>query len=228
MPDLFEQAADALSHSEALGLWAVVLRMLVSFVLGAAVAGFHVYSCRRRGVAPRISATLIILTMLIAMVTMAIGNDMAKAFTLVGTLAIVRFRTNVADIRDTVFVIFAVSVGLSLGANNPLVAVCGAVIVGTASMLVAATQGEAAVTGATGRVSLRMQGPGPHDAVIDTVLRENTNGYRILEAKIDKDGNARLSYEVDCEGDAGGALIAALNDVPEVNRAAVTFNADDF
>ena len=49
-----------------------------------------------------------LLTILIAMVTMVIGNNMARAFGLVGALSIVRFRTVVEDTRDTAFVIFAV------------------------------------------------------------------------------------------------------------------------
>lgn len=226
MPEFFQQAMELARDPEVLGYWPAVLRLLIAGGLGVLVAGFHAYSCRTRGVKAQISATLIMLTMLITMVTMAIGNDMAKAFTLVGTLAIVRFRTNVSDIRDTVFVIFAVAVGLSMGANNPTVAISGGAVIGAASVIIALAQGGTAVSRATGRVTLRMQGAGPHDAVIDAILREQTNGYRMLEARVDKDGNARLAYEVDCAGDAGGALIAALDAVPEVLRAAASFDAD--
>src|SRR5262249_27512760 len=45
------------------------------------------------------------------------GSNAARAFTLVGSLAIVRFRTVVEDTRDTAFVIFAVAVGMAVGAG---------------------------------------------------------------------------------------------------------------
>src|SRR5262249_27628373 len=71
-------------------------------------------------------ATLVLLTVLITMVTLVIGDNVARAFSLVGALAIVRFRTIVEDTRDTAFVIFAVAEGVALGAGYltvPLVTV---------------------------------------------------------------------------------------------------------
>lgn len=226
MPEFLRGAVEALEDAEALGFWPVLLRLALAGVLGTVVACFHAFSCRRRGVAADMSGTLIMLTMLISMVTMAIGNDLAKAFTLVGTLAIVRFRTNVRDIRDTVFVIFAVAVGLSMGANNPAVAVAGTLCIGVVSSIIAAKQGVAAVTRVTGRLTLRLSGAGPHDAVIDPVLRAHTSGSRIAEARIDKDGNARVAYEIDCAPSAGSALVASLDGIDVVQRAAVSFGAD--
>jgi hypothetical protein len=61
--------------------------------------------------------TLVLLTVLIALVTKVIGNNSARAFSLVGTLALFRFRTVVEDTRDTAFVIFAVVIGMAVGAG---------------------------------------------------------------------------------------------------------------
>ena len=47
----------------------------------------------------------------IAMVTQVTGQNVALAFSLVGALSIVRFRTVVQDTNDTAFVIFAVAGG---------------------------------------------------------------------------------------------------------------------
>jgi hypothetical protein len=47
--------------------------------------------------------TLVLLSVLIAMVTQVIGNDVARAFTPGRHLAIVRFRTVVRDTRDTAY-----------------------------------------------------------------------------------------------------------------------------
>jgi hypothetical protein len=68
------------------------------------------------------------------MVTQVIGDNVARAFSLVGALSIVRFRTVVRDTQDTAYVIFAVAVGMAVGANHPAVAVCGLVIVGVAAI----------------------------------------------------------------------------------------------
>jgi uncharacterized membrane protein YhiD involved in acid resistance len=66
----------------------------------------------------RMSITLVMLSALISMVSIVIGHDIARAFSLVGALSIVRFRTVVDDTRDTAFVMFAVVVGMAAGAGQ--------------------------------------------------------------------------------------------------------------
>ena len=64
------------------------------------------------------------------MVTQVIGSNVALAFSLVGALSIVRFRTVVRDTEDTAFVIFAMTAGMAVGAQNVVLALTGLVIVG--------------------------------------------------------------------------------------------------
>ncbi len=76
-----------------------------------------------------------LLTVLIAMVMLVIGNSVARAFGLVGALSIVRFRTVVSDTRDTAFVIFAVVIGMALGAGSVVVVLAGIPVVGVLVIL---------------------------------------------------------------------------------------------
>ena len=80
---------------------AVAIRLLVAAVLGAVVAG--IYRCTRKGaeISSSFPVTLVLLSILIAMVTQVIGDNVARAFSLVGALSIVRFRTVVRDTLQT-------------------------------------------------------------------------------------------------------------------------------
>ena len=104
----------------------VVFRLAVALVLGPIVAGIYAATQRRpaRHVLPMLT-TLILLTFLVTMSTVVIGDSVARAFSLLGALSIVRFRTMVEDTRDTAFVIFAVVVGMATGAGNLLVCLIG-------------------------------------------------------------------------------------------------------
>ena len=75
-----------------------------------------------------------LLSCLIAMATQIIGDNVARAFSLVGALSVVRFRTVVKDTQDTAFVIFAVVVGMAAGADNLAVGLVGLIVVGVASL----------------------------------------------------------------------------------------------
>lgn len=113
-----ELLKDAFKPDIEITLSLLIVRLSAAFALGCVVGA--VYRMTRRRTAadlPSLTPTLILLTILIAMVTLAIGNSVARAFSLVGALAIVRFRTVVEDTRDTAFVIFAVAVGMAVGAG---------------------------------------------------------------------------------------------------------------
>lgn len=115
--------------------WEQQLPRLIA-ALGFGVAITWLYRiCRRESAASPFPATLVLLSILIAMVTQVIGDNVARAFSLVGALSIVRFRTSVRDTKDTAFVIFAVVVGMALGAGQALVACCGFGVLSIATLL---------------------------------------------------------------------------------------------
>ncbi len=134
MPDWLQQT---LQTSEELSLGTLIVRLALAFAFGTLVAGIYRWTHRRDDIpAATFSTTLVLMTIVIAMSTQVIGNNVARAFSLVGALSIVRFRTVVQDTRDTVYVIFAVVVGMAVGAGHLDVALVGIVITGIASFLV--------------------------------------------------------------------------------------------
>jgi hypothetical protein len=111
----------------------VLVRLLIAVALGGVVSWIYCRTRRNTEIAPSFPTTLVLLSVLIAMVTQVIGDNVARAFSLVGALSIVRFRTVVRDTQDTAYVIFAVVVGMAVGARNPWVAVLGLGVVGAAA-----------------------------------------------------------------------------------------------
>lgn len=116
----------------------VTIRLVVAAVLGGVVA--WIYRRTRKGteISSSFPITLVLLAILIAMVTQVIGDNVARAFSLVGALSIVRFRTVVRDTQDTAYVIFAVVVGMAVGASDLWVALIGIGVVGFAAYLMMA------------------------------------------------------------------------------------------
>src|SRR6478752_4495105 len=110
------------------------VRLVLALALGLAIAWVYKRARSADGEAESFGVTLVLLTILIAMVTQVIGDNVARAFSLVGALSIVRFRTVVRDTVDTAFVIFAVAVGMAVGAAHPWLAVAGIVVTGLAGV----------------------------------------------------------------------------------------------
>jgi hypothetical protein len=139
MPDMNEWLQTVFNPTDGnapLSALELFFRLLMAAGLGIIVA--CIYRATHRGddpATPSFIATLVLLSVLLAMVPQVIGNSAARAFSLVGILAIVRFRTTVEDTRDTAFVIVAVIVGMAAGVGNILVAIVGLAVVGTAALL---------------------------------------------------------------------------------------------
>lgn len=122
----------------------IATRLIAAVAMGAVVAWIHARTSRGDGMGDTFPATLVLLAVLIAMVTQVIGDNVARAFSLVGALSIVRFRTVVRDTRDTAFVIFAVVVGMAAGAQNLWVGVLGLAVGGAAAFALSSMNGPAA------------------------------------------------------------------------------------
>ncbi|MFQ5651624.1 MAG: DUF4956 domain-containing protein [bacterium] len=73
---------------------------------------------------------LVILAMITAVVIMVIGNNLARAFGLVGAMSIIRFRTAVKDTQDIIFIFFALTIGMAAGVGIHQLAIVGTVFIG--------------------------------------------------------------------------------------------------
>jgi hypothetical protein len=108
----------------------IVVRICSAGLFGALVCMLYFFSFgKRKSESLAFAITLVLLSVLVAMTTLIIGNNQALAFSLVGTLAIVRFRTNMDDTRDTAFVIFAVTVGMGSAVGALKVVLAGIPVV---------------------------------------------------------------------------------------------------
>ena len=114
----------------------LLVRLLIAGVFGGIIAGVYRLTQRRDAPSePTFVTTLVLLCVLLAMVPQVIGNNAARAFSLVGILAIVRFRTTVEDTRDTAFVVVVVMEGMAVGVGNFLLAGVGLVVISFVTFL---------------------------------------------------------------------------------------------
>lgn len=195
-------------------------QLAVAVGLGTVVAVLYWVSrsaeTRTRGFAH----TLVLLAPLITMVTIAVGQNIAAAFTLVGTLAIVRFRAAVRDTRDMAFVIFAVAAGMASGSSNLVVASCGVAVIGGAVLVLrgldrARPGREAAV------LRLVISPPEPDRAVYAHVLAGYTATHAVVRSSVDRAAmtlDLRLAV-TGLDPNRSPDLLCELLQVPDVLRA---------
>ncbi len=89
--------------------------------------------------------SLILLTMVSAMVIMLISSNLTLSLGMVGALSIVRFRTAIKDPIDTVYMFWAVGEGLALGAGFVDVGLIGALVIGVIMVIITSAKGNASM-----------------------------------------------------------------------------------
>lgn len=205
--------------------WSVVaLRLVCAVVGGLAVAGTCYVSRRHAPISVLpLATTLVLLTILVAMTALVIGASVAKAFTLVGALSIVRFRTVVDDTRDTAFVIYAVVVGMGIGSGQFGVCLIGIPIVSLAAILLTTNGTKPAVDAAEHRLEIRMSSG--HDPVelLSELFQRELASYRLTQIVTARQGlSLDLRYNVRLKepGDPL-ALVKSLQQVEGVQTVEV-------
>ena len=184
----------------------MLARLLLAAVLGLLVSLIY----RRTQGGNRtdgLQTTLVMLAVLIAMVTQVIGDNVARAFSLVGALSIVRFRTVVRDTRDTAFVIFAVVVGMAVGAQNLWVAFIGIGVGGLTAYGLAAMENGKAI--GVPIYALRIRG----SAGISIEGEFEGRTYRLLGMELSRQGTMlEATYEVHLQDAEVAALLRKLSE----------------
>ena len=108
----------------------MVSPVLAALICGAAISWLYKATYQGPGFSQNFSSSIILLPMITALVIMIIGNNLARAFGLVGALSIIRFRTALKEPLDIVYVFFALAVGMAAGIGSYMIAFTGTLVIG--------------------------------------------------------------------------------------------------
>ena len=106
----------------------ILMNVSVAAIIGMFIFISYMISHRGTIYSKKFNASLVILTVLTGTVMTVIGNNIALSLGMVGALSIVRFRTAIKDSRDTVYIFWAIIVGICCGVSDYLVASIGSVV----------------------------------------------------------------------------------------------------
>jgi uncharacterized membrane protein YhiD involved in acid resistance len=200
----------------------------LAFIFGCVVAWLYRKTHRSQPFAPTFPRTLVLLSILIAMVTQVIGDNIARAFSLVGALSIVRFRTVVQDTQDTAFVIFAVIVGMAVGANHFWVAVVGMGVVAIAIFLLRPREDTNHWTQEESTLCVRLGIGNKPEAFLKPLFEKHLRDYEFLGVEtVAKGTSLELTYRVRLgTGSAPLKLVEELNQLDGVQNVDLRRFAD--
>jgi len=114
----------------------VLLCLLLAFVLGKVVAITYEHTYEGLSYQRSFVQALVLGALVASLLMLAIGDNLARGLGILGTMALVRFRTNVRDARDMIFIFASLAIGVSCGVRAYTIAVTGSVVFCLASVAV--------------------------------------------------------------------------------------------
>ena len=111
--DIFK--SDFLSSVDSISLVDIALALVLSFALGLFI--FFVYKKTYMGVmySSSFGVTLVALTMITTVVSLAVTSNVVLSLGMVGALSIVRFRAAIKELLEIAFLFWAIAVGIVIG-----------------------------------------------------------------------------------------------------------------
>jgi Domain of unknown function (DUF4956) len=96
--------------------------VIAAFLLALPVAFTYVRTRNSLGYDQSVAQTVIMLPVVVTSILLVVENSLALAFSLAGIVAAVRFRNNLKDSRDAVYIFAAVGIGFAAGVGVPAIA----------------------------------------------------------------------------------------------------------
>ena len=117
----------------------VLTNLLVAFLCSLLISVFYRVTYRGPGYSISFINSLVVLGMITSIVIMVIGNNLARAFGLVGAMSIIRFRTAVKETMDIVYIFFSLTIGMAAGVGVHVIAIVGTLFIGSIIFILSKT-----------------------------------------------------------------------------------------
>ena len=112
MDNLFNNILTNVSADITIG--SAIITIIIAVIFGTAI-GFTYYKTQEENYQRSMAVTLLMLPVILSVIILFIGSNIARAFSLAGTLSIIRFRSAPGDPKDIGFIFFAIAAGLACG-----------------------------------------------------------------------------------------------------------------
>jgi hypothetical protein len=209
-------------------IYTVIGNLLVSFVCGMVISLVYRYVYKGPSYSVTFVNSLVILAMITSVVILVIGNNLARAFGLVGAMSIIRFRTAVRDVQDIVFIFFALSIGMAAGVGLYTVAISGTLIISLAIIMLSVSNfGQSKKREFL--LQLSYDSSDENEMIIERVLKKHCRKLKLVNLKnVGSDNVLEAFYHVSLRDERKNSLLLTeLNDTRFVHNVNLYFDEDD-
>jgi uncharacterized membrane protein YhiD involved in acid resistance len=125
---MFEQFFGSSGYYEFPSFEVAIFSLLLAFVLSSVIAFSYKLTYKGKDFPNHLFQAIILSSLVTSMIMMAIDNNFAVGFGIIGAVAIIRFRTLISDPRNIIFMFAGISIGIATGVYGYSIAISGTVV----------------------------------------------------------------------------------------------------
>ena len=195
----------------------IVISIMVALVLGLCIYGVYRITYKGIGYSASFGESLTLMAVIIAVIMSTIQSNLALSLGLVGSLSIIRFRTAVKDVRDAVFVLWSISVGIACGASVFVPGLVGTVVVAILLVIFSFKIYEKNVY----LLIVEIDGA-KSNGVLERVVKENTKSYAVKSCFYNET-KMEATYEISLKKGTENSIVEEIYKIAKVTRCRLIF-----
>lgn len=121
--------------TEAASVWTLIYVVMLAFILSTLLAWIYQKTFRGLSFSRNYVQAIVLISIISATVIQSVGDSLARGIGIMAAMAIIRFRTNFKDPRDTLFLFASLAAGIACGAFAFAAAIIGTVAFSLAAVL---------------------------------------------------------------------------------------------
>ncbi|WP_195430563.1 DUF4956 domain-containing protein [Clostridium sp. D46t1_190503_E9] len=170
------------TNGESFTLFNALFIIISSIVLGLIISLAYMKTHKKEGYSTGFTITLIMLPVIIAIIILLVGNNVARAFSLAGAFSIIRFRSAPGDPKDITYVFFTLAVGLTCGMGYIGYAFIFTLILCALTLILDSTKFAMPKT-KTSKLKITIPEDLNYDGIFDDILNKYTNSWHVETIK---------------------------------------------
>jgi len=207
----------------------IVENISIALICSFLISFFYRKTYNGPGYLDSFANALVLLSLITAVVIMTIGNNLARAFGLVGAMSIIRFRTAVKETHDIVYIFFALTIGMAAGVGLHSLAILGTFFIGSISYIMAKMNLKSGNEKNT-LLEFQMQDNGSKSSSdYEKVISKFTKKMKLINIKTIENDNIIISYYIKLKrNDLSLNLVSELKNVAEIKNISLFSDEEAF
>lgn len=205
----------------------VLANLGVALLCGFLISLVYRYTYKGLNYSASFAVSIVMLSMITSIVIMVIGNNLARAFGMVGAMSIIRFRTAVKDAADIMFIFFALTIGLACGVKLYAIAIASTLFISGTYILFSLFD-FGLVKRTEYLLQILLSSPDEGEELFENIIRRHSSRFRLVNSKLIGEPGTEtleLSYHVFLKDQQrGNRMIAEIKRFPAVRHVNLFFD----